>query len=304
MAMGRRCRGTALLLLGLGLGLRPTFIHTAAWLDLDDLKSDNTLPLVTDLGLNLGLGPQGLNGTSGSCSFIADFGVLDLPLLGPMRSRAGLRCSPLYPRGALELGFRKELRTDKVQGYQLFMGLQSTGDDERLDILTEVGAIKLFQNARAFYRFLWGCGGPFDSEAGGPSWNQLGSSLGVTQTRLPPTQQGRLTIGWRTGLFDVGLEGGKVLPPMMTRRKAQKKKRGLRDNLLDSSPFIAYSMDLPRSTQVTWTLVPEHGVLEHALQWRSQRDPTGGKTLVTMVLEQSLHSRDARLRIGTCYERK
>ena len=23
--------------------------------------------------------------------------------------------------------------------------------------------------------------------------------------------------------------------------------------------------------------MPEHGVLEHALQWRSQRDPTGGK---------------------------
>lgn len=33
--------------------------NVQAWLDLDDLKSDNTLPLVTDLGLNLGLGPQG-----------------------------------------------------------------------------------------------------------------------------------------------------------------------------------------------------------------------------------------------------
>ena len=30
--------------------------------------------------------------------------------------------------------------------------------------------------------------------AGGPSWNQLGSSLGVTQTRLPPTQQGALAL--------------------------------------------------------------------------------------------------------------
>eukprot|EP00435_Cladocopium_sp_Y103_P027416 s162_g6.t1 len=282
----------------------PTFIHTAEWLDLEDLKSENTLPLITDLGLNVGLGREGLNATSGSCSFIADFGVLDLPILGPVRSRAGLRYSPLYPRGALELGFRKELRTDKDQGYQLFMGLQSTGDDERLDVLTEIGAIKLFHNARAFYRFLWGFGSPYQEKSGSHSWNQMGSSLGVTQTNLPPNRKGQLTVGWRTGLLDVGLEGGKVLPPMLARRKAQKKNRGLRDNLLDSSPFAAYSLELPKNAEVSWTILPEHEVLEHAVHWRSGMDATGGQVVVAAVLEQSLSSPRARLRIGTCYERK
>ncbi|CAL1162800.1 unnamed protein product [Cladocopium goreaui] len=309
----------------------PTFIHTAEWLDLADLKSENTLPLITDLGLNVGLGREGLNATSGSCSFIADFGVLDLPLLGLVRSRAGLRYNPLYPRGALELGFRKELRTDKDQGYQLFMGLQSTGDDERLDVLTEIGAIKLFHNARAFYRFLWGFGGPYQEKSGSNNWNQMGSSLGVTQTNLPPNLKGQLTIGWRTGLLDVGLEGGKVLPPMLARRKAQKKNRGaghsgpgwqpkpcqrrqcnprsriitgLRDNLLDSSPFAAYSLELPKNAEVSWTILPEHEVLEHALHWRSGMDATGGQVVIAAVLEQSLSSPRARLRIGTCYERK
>lgn len=282
----------------------PTFIHTAEWLDLEDLKSENTLPLITDLGLNVGLGREGLNATSGSCSFIADFGVLDLPLLGLVQSRAGLRYNPLYPRGALELGFRKELRTDKDQGYQLFMGLQSTGDDERLDVLTEIGAIKLFHNARAFYRFLWGFGGPYQEKSGSNNWNQMGSSLGVTQTNLPPNLKGQLTIGWRTGLLDVGLEGGKVLPPMLARRKAQKKNRGLRDNLLDSSPFAAYSLELPKNAEVSWTILPEHEVLEHALHWRSGMDATGGQVVKAAVLEQSLSSPRARLRIGTCYERK
>lgn len=282
----------------------PTFIHTAEWLDLEDLKSENTLPLITDLGLNVGLGREGLNATSGSCSFIADFGVLDLPLLGLVQSRAGLRYNPLYPRGALELGFRKELRTDKDQGYQLFMGLQSTGDDERLDVLTEIGAIKLFHNARAFYRFLWGFGGPYQEKSGSNNWNQMGSSLGVTQTNLPPNLKGQLTIGWRTGLLDVGLEGGKVLPPMLARRKAQKKNRGLRDNLLDSSPFAAYSLELPKNAEVSWTILPEHEVLEHALHWRSGMDATGGQVVIAAVLEQSLSSPRARLRIGTCYERK
>lgn len=278
----------------------PTFIHTAEWLDLEDLKSENTLPLITDLGLNVGLGREGLNATSGSCSFIADFGVLDLPLLGLVQSRAGLRYNPLYPRGALELGFRKELRTDKDQGYQLFMGLQSTGDDERLDVLTEIGAIKLFHNARAFYRFLWGFGGPYQEKSGSNNWNQMGSSLGVTQTNLPPNLKGQLTIGWRTGLLDVGLEGGKVLPPMLARRKAQKKNRGLRDNLLDSSPFAAYSLELPKNAEVSWTILPEHEVLEHALHWRSGMDATGGQVVIAAVLEQSLSSPRARLRIGTC----
>ena len=40
----------------------------------------------------------------------------------------------------------------------------------------------------------------------------MGSSLGVTQTDMPPHKRGQLTIGWRTGLLDVGLEGGKVQP--------------------------------------------------------------------------------------------
>lgn len=148
---------------------------------------------------------------------------------------------------------------------------------------------------------------------------------------------------------------------------------GLRDNLLDSSPFAAYSLELPKNAeaasgqvpsdprgfsksfptashsmpcvptvstvmirhsgigenllfaelqnpefptytcqsllrfppwQVSWTILPEHEVLEHALHWRSGMDATGGQVVIAAVLEQSLSSPRARLRIGTCYERK
>lgn len=144
---------------------------------------------------------------------------------------------------------------------------------------------------------------------------------------------------------------------------------GLRDNLLDSSPFAAYSLELPKNAEaasgqvpsdprgfsksfptashlmpcvptvmirhsgigekpslrriseprishlhwpitsqvpslVSWTILPEHEVLEHALHWRSGMDATGGQVVIAAVLEQSLSSPRARLRIGTCYERK
>ena len=39
---------------------------------------------------------------------------MDFPSVGEVRTRAGLRYSRLYPRGALELGFRKDQRTDPV----------------------------------------------------------------------------------------------------------------------------------------------------------------------------------------------
>lgn len=56
--------------------------------------------------------------------------------------------------------------------------------------------------------------------------------------------------------------------------------------------------------QVSWTILPEHEVLEHALHWRSGMDATGGQVVIAAVLEQSLSSPRARLRIGTCYERE
>jgi len=310
-----------LLLAALSSSYPSAFIRSAEWSDLASLKGADVLPLITDIGLDLGLDGSNsgleISGASGSCSFIADFGILDIPLVGHIRSRAGLRYSPLYPSGALELGFRKELRTDTAQGYQLFMGLQSTGDDRRLDMLADIGALKLFRKARAFYRFLWGFGGPYEGggakeskeeeAARGPKWNQMGSSLGVTQTEMPPHKRGQLTIGWRTGLLDVGLEGGKVQPAAAARAHRTTKSRGLRDNLLDSSPCASYSIDLVTkrlgAAQVSWTILPEHRVLEHALHIRSKADDSGGKATLTALLEQSLCAHRARLRLGASYER-
>ncbi|CAE7818169.1 ylyB [Symbiodinium sp. CCMP2456] len=307
-----RCGGFVVLFLlaALSSGYPPSvFIRSAEWSDLASLKGADVLPLITDIGLDLGLDGSNsgleISGASGSCSFIADFGILDIPLVGHIRSRAGLRYSPLYPSGALELGFRKELRTDTAQGYQLFMGLQSTGDDRRLDMLADIGALKLFRKARAKES-------KEEEAARGPKWNQMGSSLGVTQTEMPPHKRGQLTIGWRTGLLDVGLEGGKVQPAAAARAHRTTKSRGLRDNLLDSSPCASYSIDLvtvaPAPLQVTlpaevsWTVLPEHRVLEHALHIRSKADDSGGKATLTALLEQSLCAHRARLRLGPLWE--
>ncbi|CAE8591154.1 unnamed protein product, partial [Polarella glacialis] len=274
-----------------------SFVRTAEWTDRTELRGDDTLPLITDVGMDAGLARNGfginVTGVSGTGSFIADFGELDFPVFGRLRARAGLRYSPLFPRGALELGFRKEMHADS-EGYELFMGVQTVGDDRRLDVVTEVGAIKLFRGARAFYRFLWGAGTSFEGE--GPSWHEMGSSLGVTQTEMPPGGRGKLTIGWRTGLWDRGLEGGAVAPTAAGRRKAQQK--GLRRNLLDSTPFASYGLELPG-------LAPRRGEKGahfgeeprgrrgpfSARSWRAQRaarDSAGGRAVLTAVLEQPL----------------
>ena len=103
--------------------------------------------------------------------------------------------------------------------------------------------------------------------------------------------------------------GGKVQPAAAARcdKKVKAKTRGLRDNLLDSSPCASYSVDLDTerlgSAQVSWTVLPEHRVLEHALHVRSKRDDSGGKATFTALLEQSLCANRARLRLGASYER-
>jgi len=289
-------------------GSRPAFLRAAEWPDRAGLSSDDTLPLISDASFDAGVafrnGRLNFTGVSGSGSFIADFGRLDVPVLGNVRARAGLRYSPLYPRGALELGFRKELRA-KEDGYDLFAGLQTVGDDQRLDVLTEVGALKLFRGARAFYRFLWGFGGPFQNGPG-IGWHEMGSSLGVVQTQMPPGGRGQLTVGWRTGLFDRGLEGGSVQPTAAGRAKG-KDKKGLQRNLLDSTPFVSYGLALGEgnvSADATWTLLHEHGVLEHALRISGSQDERGGQATLSAVVEQPLGElRQARLRLGVSYLR-
>lgn len=286
---------------------RPAFLRAAEWPDKAGLTGDDTLPLITDASFDAGValrnGRLNFTGVSGTGSFIADFGRLDVPVFGNVRARAGLRYSPLYPRGALELGFRKELRA-KEDGYELFAGLQTVGDDQRLDVVTELGALKLFRGARAFYRFLWGMGGPFQGGEG-LGWHEMGSSLGVVQTEMSPNGRGRLTVGWRTGLFDRGLEGGSVRPTATGRTKG-KDKKGLQKNLLDSTPFASYGIALGenRSADATWTLLPEHRVLEHALQIKGSKDERGGQATLSAVLEQPLGElRQARLRLGASYLR-
>lgn len=296
------------------------FLQAAEWAEKSRLNAEDTLPLTADVTFDVGVrGGGGSPQLAGRGSYIADFGLLDVPHLGEVRARAGLRYSRLYPRGALELGVRKELRSDPKRGYELFLGAQSAGDDRRLDVLADVGALKHFKNARAFYRFLWGVGWPFGDreQQEGPGWNEMGSSLGVTQQGLAPGGRGELTVGWRTGLFDNGLEGvDRPASPdpereaKETRNRAAKKGKKQPEGLLNSTPYAAYSVktSLPGkeswSATASWTVLPQHDTLEHSLRFSMPRDSSGGDASVSAVLDQSLrHPSRLRLRLGASYTR-
>lgn len=288
------------------------FLRAAEWMDRSELKGDDILPLTVDVTLDTTLGSLGsgssinLTGVAGRGSYIADFGTFDVPHLGKIRARAGLRYSRLYPRGALELGARKEIRADAKHGYDISVGVQTAGDDRRLDVLWDLGALKHFRGARAFYRFLWGAGWPFyGNKAGGPSWHEMGSSLGVTQTEMPPGGRGELTVGWRTGLFDNGLEG--VMQPS-TLTRPRRWSHDLKNNLLDSTPFAAYGVDIPvaggPTGHVSWTLLPEQDLLEHVVRLRAGQDASGGTSTFLVAVDQSLSRPSyARLRLGASYTR-
>jgi len=295
------------------------FLRGAEWVEKSRLTGNDTLPLIADITINAGLlrgsadagGPL-LTAVAGRGSYIADFGVIDLPTVGEVRARAGLRYSSLFPRGALELGVRKELR--RQQNYELSVGAQTAGDDRRLDFVGDFAVVKFFKGAKAFYRFLFGFGWPFDGNSG-PSWDEMGSALGVTQQNLPPYGRGALTIGWRTGLFSSGLET--VAHPNLIRERSSNKgvssgilrKRSPVD-LLDSTPYAAYGVDVPLGAlvgagggvHVSCTVLPEHGVLEHEVQLKI--DDAQGATSLSLVLEQSMQDpRRARLRFGASYAR-
>lgn len=290
------------------------FMHSAEWAEKTRLGKDDTLPLIVDVTFDVAAndnntGNIGLVRAAGRGSYIADFGVLDLPWLGELRSRAGLRYSRLYPRGALELGFRKEVRSDSQRGYEIFAGAQTAGDDRRLDILCEVGALKSFRGAKAFYRFLLGMGWQF---GGGPSWSEMGSSLGVMQEEMPPRGCGELTVGWRTGLFDNGLEG--VAGPTSAsrgcrsasgnRKSRDAQNKGSLD--LDSTPYASYGIRIPLSKSaqacLSWTILPEHDVIEHAVNLCFPE--VAGSATVSVVVDQSLRNpTHVRLRVGGSYTR-
>mmetsp|Transcript_83085 Transcript_83085/g.164818 ORF Transcript_83085/g.164818 Transcript_83085/m.164818 type:complete len:344 (+) Transcript_83085:26-1057(+) len=294
------------------------FLQAAEWTKKSrGLNAEDTLPLIADVTVDVGI--NGINISSGGrpCtarlagrgSYIADFGILDVPYIGELRARAGLRYSRLYPRGALELGFRKELRTDQKRGYELFVGGQAAGDDRRFDVVTDIGALKHFRNARAHYRFIWGSGAPYDDKSKeGPTWCEVGSSFGVTQQLLPPNGHGELTVGWRSGFFDNGLEG--VSGPKLLKKRGGPLQRDAPKikGLLDSTPFAAYGVDLKAGDSVgahlSWTMLPEQDTLEHALRLRVLRDASGGTATLTTVVDQSLsHPQRLRVRFGGSYRR-
>merc|ERR1719436_1717995 len=106
-------------------------------------------------------------------------------------------------------------------------------------MFNELSLVKFFRGARGFYRFLWGWGRPFDEEDNyGPNWEEMGSSLGVTQLEMPPNERGKFTLGWRTGLFDFdrGLEvsSARTLAARRTRRARRTQKLDFKTNVLDS----------------------------------------------------------------------
>merc|ERR1740121_463005 len=138
----------------------------------------------------------------------------------------------------------------------------------------------------------------------------MGSALGVTQQRIAPGGRGELTVGWRTGLFDRGLEG--VLHPAASARqrvneRGSAKKASPVRQLLDSTPFVCYGIDMPVPVEaiaggrakVSCTVLPEHRVIEHALRLKVPTDDDGGAASLSVVLEQSmLDLRRARIRVG------
>lgn len=284
----RASLAAVLVLMALG-ALQPpgAFLQAAEWGDKHKLNSEDSLPLVADCTFDVATGDGrkvNISAMNGRGSYIADFGVVDFPYIGEIRSRAGLRYSRLYPHGALELGFRKELRSDRKRGYELTLGCQTAGDDRRLDVLADAGAVKNFKHSRAFYKLRMGVGHPFQGRRGGPKWNEVGSSVGVTQIHLMPNKKGELTVGWCSGLFDGGLEGEahptkRMAWPrrgyggFLTRRsedddstywrkgdddestwrtetKKDKDRRASwqlarKYGLLDSTPYAAYGVDMP-----------------------------------------------------------
>jgi len=284
------------------------FLQGAEWAEKSrGLNAEDTLPLIADVTVDLGVGGIKPAQSAGRGSYIADFGILDVPFIGELRARAGLRYSRLYPRGALELGFRK-VRTDSKRGYELSIGGQTSGDDRRLDVVTDIAALKRFRNARAHYRFIFGGGQPYSKNpTGGPTWCEVGSSLGVTTQQLPPNGRGELTVGWRSGFFDNGLEG--VAGPMLPHKNSDQNQN--RDapkikGLLDSTPFAAYGVDLKAGDSVgahlSWTMLPEQNTLEHALHLRVLQDTSGGTTSLSAVVDQSLsHPQRFRVRFGGSY---
>lgn len=302
-----------------------SFLRTAEWAESSKLSREDALPLIADVTFDVRLGQEDSESTAedaedgtksprrfaGSASYIADFGILDVPYVRELRARAGLRYSRLYPRGALELAVRKELRSDVQKGYEISLGLQSVGDDKRLDVVTDAGAFKQFRSARAFYRFQYGFGVRFDDVSGGnryrhrdekPGWSTIGSSLGITQTDMPPARRGDLTVGWRTGFSDIGLEG--VVTP--SEAKALNRRRG--GGLLESTPYVSYGVQVPAplgsTARVAWTILPEHDVLQHALLFRVPQDQGGGSGTISAAIDQSISNpMMAKLRVGFSYIR-
>eukprot|EP00929_Paragymnodinium_shiwhaense_P067912 TRINITY_DN34138_c0_g3_i1.p1 TRINITY_DN34138_c0_g3~~TRINITY_DN34138_c0_g3_i1.p1 ORF type:complete len:326 (+),score=72.53 TRINITY_DN34138_c0_g3_i1:69-1046(+) len=292
------------------------FLQSAEWAEKDKLDKDDELPLIADVSFDIGTdGEEGRRRFAGRGSYVADFGLIDLPVVGDVRARAGLRYSQLYSKGALELGVRKEVSSDEKRGYELYLGAQTAGDDSRLDVLCEVGALKYFKRAKTFYRFMWGWGQPY-KECGekavdkASSWSDMGSSLGVTQTELPPGRQGELTVGWRTGLFSDGPEA--VSSPSLKASKAMQAARPKQKQLLgdlNSTPYISYGITKPMANgasqaKASWTVMPEHDVVEHALRFKAPRDASGGSATFSAIADQSISQPSkVRLRFGASYMR-
>lgn len=264
------------------------------------LGSDDALPLRAEATLDLGQSKSGITRRGVRGTFLADLGLIDVPCAGEVRARVGLRCSDLYPKGALELSARKALRSDASSGYEMHAGAQTAGDDSRLDLVADIHALKHFKNARAFYRFTVGMGCPFeDGPSSDLSWCRAGSSLGVTQVCAPPCGRGELTVGWRSGLFDDGFESAVV----QAAKRAKGSKKGRKDNLglLRSSPFTAYSVG-PPGRRVSSTVLPAHDLLQHAAEAEFPLGSASSRATLTATLDQSL-SDPARLklRLGATY---
>jgi len=288
--------------------------NTVECTDHAQLSKDDPLPIVLEAEGDYALSGNSASGTSaklaGRGNFLVDFGVLELPFLGEVRSRAGIRYSRLYPRGALELALRK-VRSDQERGYDIFFGAHTTGDDSRLDVLAEVGALKYFRSAKVFYRFLFGFGGPFENGMTPTSkkWSEAGSSLGMVQLNLPPRARGKLTVGWCTSLFDNGLEGAVEKPDFKAKTGS-----GVAKLLLSSTPYISYGVEAPfgrskaSTARFSLTVLPEHDNIEYAVQLQNspQRGPRDAQEAATIsaVLRQTIsRPSEVRLRMGTSLRR-
>jgi len=273
------------------------FTERMEWADRGRLSKTDPLPLIANLELGGRLnGSQAVSLSASRGSFLADFGILDLPGVGEVRARAGMRYSSLYPRGALELACRKE-RFDDDRGNEIFAGFQSTSDDSRLDMLLEAGAVKRFRNAKLFYRFNAGCGGEYK----GKWWGDAGSSIGVIQQELPPGRAGELTVGWRTRLLD---GGDPHVLRFHERSHSQNAdlphKRSLADFPLQSTPFAAYSLKLPgqkgRRAFLETAAYPQHDVVHHSAKLQVPAEE--GELTYSATLEHSI-SDPKRLRVRT-----